>query len=66
VSVEAALGFAGDVEEVFFESSFFAGAAPDELGETDGSASATAGIVTMALPTPSATANAPTRPTYLT
>ncbi len=34
----------------------------DEL-ESDGSASATPGMVAIAVPTPSATANAPTRPT---
>jgi hypothetical protein len=34
----------------------------DEL-EPDGSASATPGMVATAVPTPSATANAPTRPT---
>lgn len=34
----------------------------DEL-ELDGSASATPGMVATAVPTPSATANAPTRPT---
>lgn len=34
--------------------------------ESDGSASATPGMVATAEPTPSATANAPTRPTYLT
>lgn len=40
----------------------------DELDEveSEGSASATPGIVATADPTPSATANAPTRPTYLT
>ena len=37
----------------------------DEL-ESDGTASATPGMVATADPTPSATANAPTRPTYLT
>jgi hypothetical protein len=37
----------------------------DEL-EPDGSASATPGMVATAVPTPSATANAPTRPTLLT
>lgn len=37
----------------------------DEL-ESDGSASATPGMVVTADPTPSATASAPTRPTYLT
>ena len=37
----------------------------DEL-ESDGSASATPGMVATADPTPSATASAPTRPTYLT
>jgi hypothetical protein len=37
----------------------------DEV-ESEGSASATPGIVATADPTPSATANAPTRPTYLT
>ncbi len=36
-----------------------------ELG-SDGSASATPGMVATAEPTPSAIANAPTRPTYLT
>jgi len=36
----------------------------DEL-ESDGSASATPGMVAIAVPTPSATANAPTRPIYL-
>jgi len=33
---------------------------------SDGSASATAGMVATAVPTPSATASAPTLPTYLT
>jgi len=37
----------------------------DELG-SDGSARATPGMVATADPIPSATANAPTRPTYLT
>ena len=37
----------------------------DEL-ESDGSASATPGMVATADPTPSATATAPIRPTYLT
>ena len=51
--------------------------AADELGESDdeeldgelasdGSASATPGVVATAAPTPRAIANAPTRPTYLT
>ena len=38
----------------------------DDGLEPDGSASATAGMVATADPTPSATASAPTRPTYLT
>jgi hypothetical protein len=38
----------------------------DEEPESAGSAKATAGDVATAHPTPSATANAPTRPTYLT
>ena len=38
----------------------------DDEPEPDGSASATPGVVATADPTPSATANAPTRPTYLT
>jgi hypothetical protein len=41
----------------------------DELDDElvcDGSARATPGMVATADPTPSATANAPTRPTYLT
>jgi hypothetical protein len=38
----------------------------DDEPESDGSASATTGVVATADPTPSATANAPTRPTYLT
>jgi hypothetical protein len=40
----------------------------EELGlesETDGSAQATPGVVVIAMPTPNATANPPTRPTYL-
>jgi len=35
----------------------------DDALESDGSASATPGVVATAVPTPSATANAPTRPT---
>jgi hypothetical protein len=35
----------------------------DDEVEPDGSASATPGMVATAVPTPSATANAPTRPT---
>jgi len=38
----------------------------DDAPASDGSARATPGIVATADPTPSATANAPTRPTYLT
>jgi hypothetical protein len=38
----------------------------DEELESVGSASATPGMLATAVPTPSATANAPTRPTYLT
>jgi len=37
----------------------------DDAPASDGSARATPGIVATADPTPSATANAPTRPTYL-
>jgi hypothetical protein len=37
----------------------------DEELESVGSASATPGMLATAVPTPSATANAPTRPTYL-
>ena len=40
--------------------------ADDVALESVGSASATPGVVAAAHPTPSATANAPTRPTYLT
>jgi hypothetical protein len=38
----------------------------DDEPESDGSATATPGMVATAEPTPSATANAPTRPIYLT
>lgn len=38
----------------------------DDEPESDGSARATPGMVATAVPTPSATASAPTRPTYLT
>jgi hypothetical protein len=38
----------------------------DDDAESAGSANATAGVVATAHPTPSATANAPTRPTYVT
>jgi hypothetical protein len=40
--------------------------ADDAAPESVGSASATPGVVAAAHPTPSTTANAPTRPTYLT
>ena len=62
-----------EVVDVFVESSLVADEESDELDESDdvvveptGSASAIPGMVAAAVPTPSATASAPTLPTYLT
>jgi hypothetical protein len=60
----------GEVEvepEVFAESDEFAGPAPASLvvASESGVADAAPGVVATAIPTPRATANAPTRPMYL-
>ena len=52
----------GDDEDVEPESD---GDDEDVEPESDGSASATPGVFAIAAPTPSATANAPTRPMYI-
>ena len=53
--------------EVFVESDEFAGPAPasEVVASESGVADATPGVVATAIPTPRATANAPTLPMYL-
>jgi hypothetical protein len=63
--VSVSVGFFGAVGP-FGLSFWVAEEADGDEAASDGSARATAGMVATAVPTPSATASAPTRPTYLT